>query len=506
MPHQRDDYDPNAPNPLVAAVAHHAHLDEEGGDFREPPEDGSPAGPPRDPGGAGMGMLAWVLLIVTVGVTVWMQWLGPAPVAEAPATEMSPPGGLMRIVGRNAVGAQSLFGAQISDDDIEQLVGQIDDFAVLPEDRLRAVAVKAELFGSEAAIDSLDELLTALDERDEPLGYEDQLRADVEDMRGLLGETPVAPGDADAFRERHGWFGDLALAKGLEDENPARAPVLRKAKTTFVVFVTGVIGFVFLCVIGFVLGVLAIVFGVTGKLRAAYTPPAPGGSVYLEVFALFILGFIGVSYATGVLHAQTGVDYSRVLIWLLLLVPLWAILRGAKLLNFRYAMGWHTGKGLFREIGAGIVGYVACLPIFLLGIALTLLLVVVTSFFAGPSDAPAAPPTHPIIDELDPSSLLSVLGVYMVAAVWAPLVEESLFRGALFHHLRGRLHPIVAALAVGFVFAVIHPQGIIAVPALMSLGVVFCILREWRGSIIAPMVAHAMHNGALMTALILLLS
>ncbi len=439
MPHERDDYDPNSPNPLVAAVAHHAHLDEEegGGDFGGPPEGGDPpAGPPRDPGGAGMGTLAWVLLIATVGLTVWMQWLGPAPVQEA-ATEMSPPGGLLRIAGRYAVGANAMGGDQMTPKLTDQLVGQIDDFAVLPEDRLRAVAVESELLGGEAALVTLDAMEAELDERDEPLGYEEQLRSDMDTMRGLLAETTVAPADADAFRERHGWFGDLAFAQGLDDENPARAPVLSKAKRTLGVAVVGVIGFVILCVIGFVLGVLAIVLGVTGKLKAAYTPPAPGGSVYLEVFALFVLGFIGVSYAAVALQASTGTDYSRVLIWLLLLVPVWALLRGARPLNFRYAMGWHTGKGVFREIGAGIVGYVACLPIFLLGIALTLLLGVAMSLLPGAGEGPAAPPTHPIIDELDPTSLISVLGIYMVAAVWAPLVEESLFRGALFHHPAG---------------------------------------------------------------------
>jgi len=32
---------------------------------------------------------------------------------------------------------------------------------------------------------------------------------------------------------------------------------------------------------------------------------------------------------------------------------------------------------------------------------------------------------------------------------------------------------------------------------LMLLGFGFGLLREWRGSLIAPITAHAMHNGAL---------
>jgi membrane protease YdiL (CAAX protease family) len=45
----------------------------------------------------------------------------------------------------------------------------------------------------------------------------------------------------------------------------------------------------------------------------------------------------------------------------------------------------------------------------------------------------------------------------------------------------------------------------VAVPALGSTALVLAALREWRGSIIAPMVAHACHNFIATTALLLLL-
>ncbi len=510
------DHDPkhraDAPNPLVSAVAHHMHLDgdEEPGERR-----------PRDPGSGGMRFLAWVTLLVAVGFTVWSQWLapmvGPAPTPVA-QTEMAPPGGLLRIAGRYAVGAESLttsLAASSAEEEqvsemVGQLAGQVEDFAAFPEDRLRAAIVRAELEGAEAARAAIDELEADLDERDEPLAYDEQLRTDIESVRGLLGESPVAPADADAFRERHGWFGDLALAQGLGDDAPAKAPVLAKAERTAITAIVGVLAFVVLCVIGFVLGIVAVVLVATRKLRSAYRPHAPGGTVYLEIFMLFIVGFLGVKYASEAIYnatsgAQTpGQDYSRFLIWLLLLVPFWALIRGARASDFRQAMGWHFGKGLFRETAAGVIGYVACLPIFLAGIALTFLMMLIVGLFSGGGEGGA--PSHPIIDEVDVTSVWSVLGLYMVAAVWAPIVEESIFRGALYHHMRYRLHPLVAGLGVAFVFAVIHPQGIIAVPALMSLAVTFALLREWRGSIVAPVVAHALHNGALMSVLVVALS
>jgi len=53
---------------------------------------------------------------------------------------------------------------------------------------------------------------------------------------------------------------------------------------------------------------------------------------------------------------------------------------------------------------------------------------------------------------------------------------------------------------------VIHPQGFIAVPALMALAYGFTILREWRGSIIPCMVAHGLNNGIVTIVAILALS
>jgi membrane protease YdiL (CAAX protease family) len=69
--------------------------------------------------------------------------------------------------------------------------------------------------------------------------------------------------------------------------------------------------------------------------------------------------------------------------------------------------------------------------------------------------------------------------------------------------VRARLPFIVAALLVAFIFAVIHPQGLAAVPALMGIAIVLAALREWRGSIVAPVVAHAINNGLILILLVL---
>ena len=85
-----------------------------------------------------------------------------------------------------------------------------------------------------------------------------------------------------------------------------------------------------------------------------------------------------------------------------------------------------------------------------------------------------------------------------------------MFRGALYRHLRectagsGRLASVfLSGLVVSFVFAVIHPQGWLGVPPLMGLAFAFCLARELRNSLVAPMIAHAIQNGAILAFVIL---
>jgi membrane protease YdiL (CAAX protease family) len=96
--------------------------------------------------------------------------------------------------------------------------------------------------------------------------------------------------------------------------------------------------------------------------------------------------------------------------------------------------------------------------------------------------------------------------------VVAPVVEETLFRGVLYRHLREascRFGPALSVLFSGlvsaFLFAVIHPQGLLAVPVLMALAGAFTIAREWRETLAPAMVAHGLNNAAVSVLAIILL-
>lgn len=77
----------------------------------------------------------------------------------------------------------------------------------------------------------------------------------------------------------------------------------------------------------------------------------------------------------------------------------------------------------------------------------------------------------------------------------AAIAEEICFRGMLFGGLRERLPKYVAALIAGTVFGLLHAfTGITAVPPLIALGFVFCLLYEKTGSIVPGMLLHALNN------------
>jgi membrane protease YdiL (CAAX protease family) len=171
----------------------------------------------------------------------------------------------------------------------------------------------------------------------------------------------------------------------------------------------------------------------------------------------------------------------------------WPLLRGMRGKCWRESMGLHGGQGMLREMGAGMLGWLAALPLIVLGMIAASWITKLTGQF----------PSHPIV-EVFAGDGWAKFGAIMLAVVWAPVSEELMFRGLLFPGLTAWLRWVPGMLVSAFVFAVIHPQGWAGVPAIMALAAAFSLLRMWRQSLIAPMTAHALNNG-LMCAMMLLL-
>jgi hypothetical protein len=181
------------------------------------------------------------------------------------------------------------------------------------------------------------------------------------------------------------------------------------------------------------------------------------------------------------------------------------VLRGVPWRQVREEIGWTAGRQPALEPLIGVGTYAAALPLLFIGLLITLALKGAQELIQGPPDpfGPSGAPGHPLTAVVNHSSLWLWAQVVLVASVAAPVVEETMFRGVLYRHLReatGRgsraLSVVLSALVTSFVFAAIHPQGLLGVPVLMALALAFNLAREWRGTLIPAMIAHGINNGA----------
>jgi membrane protease YdiL (CAAX protease family) len=191
----------------------------------------------------------------------------------------------------------------------------------------------------------------------------------------------------------------------------------------------------------------------------------------------------------------------------------WPVLRGIPWSQVRREIGWTAGRMPLLEPVLGAASYVMALPLLVIGLLITLGLMMFAKLLVGGGTPDALEPTnmpqHPIVEHLAGPNWGLRLQVLFVASFVAPVVEETVFRGVLYRHLRDATarwrvgaSVVFAGLVNSFVFAVIHPQGLFAVPALMSLALAFSLAREWRGTLIPAMVAHGINNGVLLLTVI----
>jgi len=324
---------------------------------------------------------------------------------------------------------------------------------------------------------------------------------ELAELTGTAVREGVGEEERETLRKHLGWFAELARGPGLSA--PSREDSIRTR--SFVVL--GVMGtLVILVGCSFMAGVVLLILHLrriqSGESVNAFVPSRSLGGVLLECFALY-LGIMTVSaLVAAFLGSAVGVAGYGLAVVIPLLWPRW---RGISWREFRLAVGLHRGRGFWREIAAGCVGYLGVLAIASIGIALTLMLSLVANVFNGSvggaegamNPAPAGPEVHPVVGWIYEGDLWVRLACFALAAGFAPVFEEIFFRGAMHRYFRGRFRFLASALLTGVIFAALHPQGFFAIPALAGIGVGFSLLREWRDSLIAPMTAHAINNGCL---------
>lgn len=486
----------------------------------------SPVSPASEAGPGGRkefraySVLAWLAIL---GVALSVIVLHSLPLA--PTQDEDPVGLLlMRLQGEYLVGVVNLVGA---DPNLATQANQLNT-GTLPQ-RQRYIVLAAELIGPEAA----GQLLAELDQMIEqelflaPQSFEvSQSEAAVQEiLRELYAMDEQGPENdlgtlpADLTVEQRtllvgelDWFGELALYPPETDDLDGRAAVIAPARRVAIVLIGGVIAAFLAMGAGFVLLAVVVVLGLTGRIKSALVPPRHPPGIYIETFAVWILLFFAMQFLAALLPFGL---FGIVIGFLASLLALyWPVLRGVPWGDVRQEIGLTSGEQPALEPLIGVGGYLMALPLLGVGILLTLILLALDSFLSTPpaTFAPAGGPAHPIILELADSSLWPKLQVLLLAAVIAPLVEETMFRGVLYHYLRavtakwGLVWSVVASATLnGLIFAAIHPQGWVAIPALMALAYAFLLLREWRGTLIPSMLVHGISNGMVMLTLMTVL-
>jgi membrane protease YdiL (CAAX protease family) len=432
--------------------------------------------------------LAWLVILSLVTFIVYRN---SHPTAAPDETAITIDDIRIQVMGEELIGIKSLgsIAGQLQTakliENQQLLISELEATARTTSDKLHIAMIAGEVLGKDQALAKLTAIENSIGDRPSP----DQ-RNDIALLRKIYSSKASAldSSSRNLLLHRHDYFARVALSYGVDaGTEPRKSIEAGGIRATIMLGFAG-LAMLLLMLGGFGFFVAAVVLWRKGRIGRAYVPNPSAGTAYLEGFAiylvLFILGF-------GLLRRYLGLESLQWEWFALLIIPVvifWLFRNGSTFEEQRRALGWHTGKGVLREVGAGIAGYLAGIVVMVAGFLVTYLLVKRTGIS----------PEHPLIHILQ-GNIWHVLGLYALVSVFAPFIEETMFRGALFHHLRRRWGWAITAPVVAFIFAVIHPQGWVAVPVLGSIAIVLAALREWRGSLIAPMVAHACNNFVVLT-------
>lgn len=437
----------------------------------------------------------WAVIWGVTLITGLIQHQGGKQRAEAAqASDLSgePPFQLI-LTGRYVVGANATTGGLLGGEaegmsNAPLLLSTLEGQFSSELDRLRALPLAAELSGTD--------IVTVWSERLAEADLGAQAQQDLELFGKIYGNPPqpLTEVEKSGLKARHGWPAELALVYGLDDDDPARAAILKQAQRTFAAMFLAGVGIFGIMGLGFLLMIIVIARWVNGK------PPirrfrATGGAPherrpFLEVTTLFLLGFL----ALPLLFSLLRLDLGNLVLLPLLATPLWLQFRKVSFADIKQGLGWNRGEGFLKEAAMGLLGYLTCLPILLLGFLMTTLLM----------NLSGTTPAHPAALQLQSADAKTIATIFLMASIAAPLIEETLFRGIFFNYLRGRHGVILSGLLTGVIFAALHPQGWVGIPVLCSIGFVMALLREWRGSLIGPIVAHFANNTVVLSLALML--
>jgi len=473
----------------------------------------------------GFAKTAWTVVAILVLASIFLQ--GRRNQEEGGESQNAVQQSVLDVQGQYLVAASQVPGVQK-----DQLYESAKTLGTGPlSTRFRFVVLAGELAGPDEAVKQADAVRKEMlkqkvrkSETDERVvSVLDRLYSDYQE--GHWDAPSLEADEHKLLRDELGWFGALALspnrpvADGAESAtaDPVRKEVLAAAWRTFAVVILSTLIMLGVGIAGLGGAITFLVLIIRRKMRSAILTGSGNSAIYAETFAVWMLLFLALTLAAAFVvrnHPDSQLLVSSVASVLSLGALIWPVLRGVPWSRVRHEIGFFLGRKPIREILWGVVCYVSNLPVLVIGLLATLALLAIYSAVAGgpvgldPVDAP----THPVIEWARDAGWIGRIHIFLLACLIAPIIEETVFRGILYRHLREGTAKwrtgTSIAFSVGFnglIFAVIHPQGLIAAPALMAVASGLSLAREWRGSLLAPITMHATNNGVLMLLLFSLL-
>lgn len=480
------------------------------------------------------GLLAWLLVITLTTLLVLLvafdQFAAAGHVGgDAKKSDLMQ----VEIQSKVVVGQDNLskfLPAQQGGMPAAQIPSELD--AGCYEQRLVYASLKSELEGAESA----QTYLTDLDNRIADLQNEEaaagipaserfKLTPDQQQMRDTMDEllnnysndnfdTSAVPEESKALlKDRLGFPAELFLLPEGTALKSQRNSMLEKSAMR-------IVGVGLMAILG--LGGMFVGFGLaigfpimirSRKLVSCFSNAPTDHNIYIQTFAIWMTYFFGCSILLGMLQLdqRTAMMLQPVIFFSSLMCLAYPIFRGVPVRRMRLDIGLTLDRPIGDVLSSGVC-YLTTIPCLIPGFIFVAIYSLIISFFQETHEfARQTGPGHPIQEYIAGGDFTMLALVFITACIAAPIVEETMFRGVLYRHLRdwsqtrARWASILfSAFLNGLIFAAIHPQGIAGIPILMSLAICFSLAREWRNSLVTPMLMHAIHN-TLVTCVSLLL-
>lgn len=209
--------------------------------------------------------------------------------------------------------------------------------------------------------------------------------------------------------------------------------------------------------------------------------------VALVLITVYLVG----SVAVGILFGKRAIDFEfivSIFIFAAMAICLKVPIFGWRILPEKVGL---STKDLGKNALWALSAFIANIPILAV---LMVIAGVISKFFPGGG--------HPVTEEiLSNPKPLQLVSIFYLACVVAPIWEEFFFRGLAFPAFTKALgRPLYGALASSFIFAAIHPQGVVGLVPLIGLAMMLCTVSYQTKSLTANMMLHALHNGAALIA------